>query len=283
MLNKMNKKDVICIILFFVLLLLLLKKFNAIEFFDASEFDNFDAVVYNDNSDRTYFFKDKRCWEKKNGKKVESSNLIEEEWKFSKNDKKKKINKNGKKISFDNVKQFNNFNTVVYSTDSNTYWFFKNEYCWSKKYGKTVKGPFLVEDEWKNLPTSGLKASCFDKQNNIYFFFDKNNFYVKKSGSKYSVEKVGSIAETWNGIPYSLRLKFNDVICITASKSASSSSNILGKSLNKITGAFKITKKAKCYTSIFYFFCDDYVQSAWMSDNNSATFWDSKNALTKKK
>ncbi len=98
-----------------------------------------------------------------------------------------------------------NFDAACYQDKRETYWFFKDKFCWFCTSDGTPVGPFLISNEFPKLPANidaavGVKDNDADSGN--YWFFKGDKCYFKKGDTKdheYDVEYKGLITSQFAG------------------------------------------------------------------------------------
>lgn len=159
-----------------VLVLLLLKGESLV----AQNWPQLDAVVYNNISDKYYFFYGKYCVIKERGKYIDGLPLlITEEWEgFPKSWHGGNIDA----VCFvsDNVV----FNAILPGMPKPTgkYYFFKGDEVCSKEMGEPMSKPTKIKDTFAGLPWPTVDAVTFNQASQTYYFFKGDEFTSKKKG-----------------------------------------------------------------------------------------------------
>jgi hypothetical protein len=157
-------------------------------FVAAQNWPTLDAVVYNNISDKYYFFFGKYCVVKERGKYIDGLPLlITEEWEgFPKSWHGGNIDA----VCFvsDNVAQVG----LPGTQQKGTYWFFKGDEVCKKVMGERMSTPIKMnsKDGFPGIPWSSIDAVTFNTSSQTYYFFKGNEYVSKKKGEPVNTKKV---------------------------------------------------------------------------------------------
>ena len=91
------------------------------------------------------------------------------------------------------------YNAATYCSDSKTYWFFKGNQCYSKKFGEyDVKPGGSIASQFPGANIDNMDAACYCSSSSTYWFFKGDQCYSKAYGNHEVVAK-GSIASQFPG------------------------------------------------------------------------------------
>lgn len=154
----------------------------------AQNWPSLDAVVYNNISDKYYFFYGKYCVVKERGKYIDGLPLlITEEWEgFPKS-------WNGGNI--DGVCFVSDVVQTVGlpgSTQKGTYWFFKGDEVCKKVMGERMSAPIKINSSngFPGIPWSSIDDVVFNTSSQTYYFFKGNEYVSKKKGEPVNTKRV---------------------------------------------------------------------------------------------
>lgn len=158
----------------------------------AQHWPALDAVVYNNLTDRYYFFFGKYFVIKERGQFIDGLPLlIEDEWE-----------------GFPKSWHGGGLDAVCYSSDNDSYYFFKgDEYCEKYAFSPTsnplafagksplMSKPMKFSDKnsgFKGIPWSRIDAAVYNSITQTYYFFNGNEYVSKKRGEPVNgtVQKV---------------------------------------------------------------------------------------------
>ncbi|MFN8256017.1 MAG: hypothetical protein U0W24_10040 [Bacteroidales bacterium] len=146
-------------------LLLLIFSFQSI----GQNWASLDAVVYNNKTDKYYFFFGKYCVIKERGKYIDGLPLlITEEWE-----------------NFPASWKGGNIDAACYSSDNEKYYFFKGDEFCEKPQGEKMGKPMKLNDPkngWGGIPWNRLDAAVYNSNTQTYYFFNGNEYVSKKRG-----------------------------------------------------------------------------------------------------
>ncbi len=161
---------------------------GVIETATAQNWPSLDAVVYNNISDKYYFFYGKYCVIKERGKYIDGLPLlITDEWE-----------------GFPQSWNGGNIDAVCFVSDvmsqvgmlgaqqKGTYWFFKGDEVCSKVMGERMSSPFKLNSKagFQGIPWNSVDAVTFNTSSQTYYFFKGNEYVSKKKGEAVSTTKV---------------------------------------------------------------------------------------------
>lgn len=154
----------------------------------AQNWPSLDAVVYNNISDKYYFFFGKYCVVKERGKYIDGLPiLITEEWE-----------------GFPKSWNGGNIDAVCFVSDNlpqvglpgipqkGTYWFFKGDEVCQKVMGEKMRNPIKInsKDAFPGIPWPSIDAVTFNTASQTYYFFKGNEYVSKKKGEPVNTKKV---------------------------------------------------------------------------------------------
>ena len=166
----------------------------------AQNWPQLDAVVYNNISDKYYFFYGKYCVIKERGKYIDGLPLlITEEWEgFPKSWKGGNIDA---ACFVSDVVQVPNLSSGA-ASPKGTYYFFKGDEVCAKVMGENIGKPIKLNDAkgFPGLPWPKVDAVVFNSVTQTYYFFNGDEYTSKKKGEPV-VKVAKKLSDGWANLP----------------------------------------------------------------------------------
>lgn len=150
----------------FTLLLPLLGLLLGVNALSAQNWASLDAVTYNANTDKYYFFYGKYCVVKERGKPIDGMPiLITDDW-----------------SGFPASWHGGNLDAVCFNNNTQKYYFFRGNQVSVKPQGEKMQAPVGIQSEFPGMPWTSVDAAVYNGNTKKYYFFKGDKYVVKVQG-----------------------------------------------------------------------------------------------------